>query len=48
MLHDSSYMRDLKQAPRIRGQIGGCQRLGGERDGELLIEGHKVSILKDG
>ena len=48
MLHDSSYVRNLKQSnsqnQRTEWWLSGA---GGGENGELLLNGYKVSVTQD-
>lgn len=46
ILHDSTYMRHLKELNSLK-QKGGCQELGGGRSKDLLFNVCKVSNMQD-
>ena len=46
--YDFIYIKYPKEInPWGQMQIGGCQGLGGGENGELLINGYKVSVMQD-
>lgn len=48
MLYDSTYISTWSsQNHRDRKQKSSCQALGGERNGEILLNGYRVSVLQD-